>query len=44
MAALSEILEGPSYNSMITTDRYIIRSRKISIIVAKSKNIFTHNK
>lgn len=44
MATLFEILEGPSYKSMITKDRYIIRSRKNSIIVAKSKNIITDSK
>lgn len=44
MATLFEILEGLSYNSMITKDRYIIRSRKNSIIVAKSKNIIIHSK
>ena len=44
MATLFEILGGPSYNSMITEDRDIIRSRKNSIIVAKSKNIIAYSK
>lgn len=44
MATFSKILEGDSYNSMITTDSHIIRGRKNSIIAANNKNIIAHSK
>lgn len=44
MATLSKILEEASYYSMITTDCYIIRGRKNSVIATKNTNIITHSK
>lgn len=44
MATLSKILEGASYNSMITPYSYVTRGRKTSIIAAKNKNIISHSK
>lgn len=43
MATLFEILEGSSYNSMLTKD-ISLGAEKTSIILAKSKNIISDNK